>query len=127
MAIELDRLFVVVATDDERVLIDVEMDELNVENPVVPVILTCELPEINVVVCDVIEPLTFNAPVIDVFVLTLNPLVETEAVFEPLAICDRFKPVTPEAWMLYKPSAFPLNEPVKTDAVTEPDIRSIEP
>jgi hypothetical protein len=62
-----------------------------------------------------------------VFLLTVNPVVEMDAVAFPLDICDRFKPVTPEAWIPVNPEPSPINEPVKVEAVTDPEILSNEP
>jgi hypothetical protein len=45
----------------------------------------------------------------------------------PLAICDRFRPVTPDAGRLYKLPPSPLNEPVNREAVIEPETEAIEP
>ena len=46
-AIDVLKLFVVVAMDDDISPIELDIDELNVEYPVVPVILTCTLPDIT--------------------------------------------------------------------------------
>ena len=69
----------------------------------------------------VIEPVTV------VFVLTTKPFVgDIEAVELPLAIWDKFNPVTPLAGTLYRLPPSPLNEPVKNDAVIFP-VMKIEP
>jgi hypothetical protein len=78
-------------------------------------------------VADIIGPETVRDPVIDVFVFTLNPVKESDALTDPVAICDKFNPLTLPAGILVKPLPSPLNEPVKTDAVIEPDILCIEP
>jgi hypothetical protein len=148
VAIDVLKLFVVVAMDDDISPIELEIDELNVEYPVVPVMLTCTLPEItlslsnfdlivvlmeevklfklpddvssdetlpslldvydwNVVSFNFpvpigspfseIDPVILTAPVIDVSMFTLNPSGDKDALIDPVDICDRFKPVTPEA------------------------------
>jgi hypothetical protein len=48
-------------------------------------------------------------------------------VASPLAICDRFRPVTPDAGRLYKPPPSPLKEPLKAEAVTDPEMFNNEP
>lgn len=78
-------------------------------------------------VCDKTVPLTFKEPVIDVDVLTLNPSGESDAVTEPVAIWDRFNPVTPLAGKLYKPAPSPMYDPVKYEAETDPEILDNEP
>jgi hypothetical protein len=60
-------------------------------------------------------------------VLTVNPDDEIDAVAFPLAICDRFRPVTPDAGRLYKPPPSPLKEPLKAEAVTDPEMLCNEP
>ena len=75
----------------------------------------------------IIVPFTLKEPVIDVSELTLNPLGETDAVTDPVDIWDKFNPVTPLAGIPYNPLPSPTNEPVKTEAVIDPDILCIEP
>ena len=72
-------------------------------------------------------PVTDKLPWICVFLLTLNPVDEMDAVASPFDICERFKPVTPEAWIPVNPEPSPINEPVKDEAVTDPEILSNEP
>jgi hypothetical protein len=74
-----------------------------------------------------IVPFTLKDPVIDVFELILSPLGETDAVTDPVAIWDKFKPVTPLADIPYNPLPSPTKEPVKTEAVIDPDMLCIEP
>ena len=70
------------------------------------------------------DPSTFNAPEIDASVLTWKPPVsDIDAVKAPLAILDKFKPVTPLAGILNKSVPSPLNEPVKNDADTFVDAK----
>jgi hypothetical protein len=62
----------------------------------------------------VIPSVTINDPVICVLTFTVNPsLGEIEAVAEPLAIRDKFKPTIPEAGIFFKPAPSPVNDPVK--------------
>ena len=74
---------------------------------------------------NVAEPLeTTNAPVIDVSVLMLKPpKSDKDAVNAPLAILDKFNPVTPVAGIFVKLLPSPLNEPVKNEADTFVDTR----
>ena len=56
---------------------------------------------------------TISEPVIWVFVFTINPLLgEIDAVTEPLAIWDKFKPTIPEAGTSVRPEPLPWNEPL---------------
>ena len=75
----------------------------------------------------IIDPVTDKSPWIWVLLLTVNPVDEIDAVAFPLAICDRFRPVTPDAGRLYKLPPSPLNEPVNREAVIEPETEAIEP
>ena len=57
------------------------------------------------------------------FVFTVNPLSGAiEAVAEPLAILDRFKPTIPEAGTFVRPlpspAKYPANEPVNEPVLT---------
>lgn len=50
---------------------------------------------------------------------------ETEADTEPVAICDKFNPVIPEAGMSYKPAPDPTKLPVK-DAVLYEEVNALK-
>lgn len=106
-----------VATDELNEPMLVDILELNVEYPVVPVILTCDEPDTNDV------PEATMLPVIATFEFTLNPFELTEAVTAPLAILSNCNPVTPVAGILYRlepsPLKEPVNEPVLYDEVKE--------
>ena len=66
------------------------------------------------------EPDTIKDPVISVSVFILNPKSgEIEAVTDPLAIWDRFRPTIEVAGTSVNPAPFPTNDPVKNEAVTE--------
>ena len=67
---------------------------------------------------------TIKDPVIWEFVFTLNPKSGAiEAVTEPLAIWDKFKPTIPEAGTFVNPPPSPANEPVNEPVnVPLPDV-----
>ena len=71
-----------------------------------------KLPDTNKLPPIYVSDDTFNAPVIDVSLLTCNPLAVTDAVTAPLAILSNCRPVTPDAGMLYNPAPLPINEPL---------------
>jgi hypothetical protein len=74
-------------SDDDNVEIELDIEELNEENPVVPVIIICDEPEINDTTFETIFPLTFNEP--DIFcepLIMTSPLKleEPETINEPV-------------------------------------------
>ena len=85
-AIDVLKLFVVVAMDDDISPIELDIEELNVEYPVVPVISTCILPDItsslsnlDLIVVSIDEVKLFKLPEDISNAVTLSSLLDVYA------------------------------------------------